>query len=75
MAIMDVVISFVTYFVAKYAAPALDDVKFVILGLQPVIMMLIYTYGNDSVARIRANALIKSAGKDDGGDDCASTPA
>ena len=42
LAILDVVVSMATYFITKYAAPALaDDVLFVLGGLQPVFVTII----------------------------------
>ena len=38
---LDVVISIAIYFVGKYAAVALEDVKFAILTLQPLVVLLI----------------------------------
>jgi uncharacterized membrane protein HdeD (DUF308 family) len=39
--ILDTVISLSLYFVTKYEPQALDDVKFVILALQPVFVTII----------------------------------
>ena len=39
--ILDVVCSGVLFFVGKYATGSLEDVKFVILGIQPVFLFLI----------------------------------
>ena len=40
--LLDVGVSFVVYFVTKYAAPALaDDILFVIAGIQPVFVVII----------------------------------
>ena len=40
--ILDPVISFATYFIVKYAAPAFaDDVLYVIGGIQPVFVVII----------------------------------
>ena len=40
--ILDVVVSLVLFFVGKYAIPsAFEDVKFVVLGLQPVALAVI----------------------------------
>jgi hypothetical protein len=42
LAMLDVVVSMATYFITKYAAPALaDDVLFVLGGLQPVFVTII----------------------------------
>ena len=44
-ALADVIFSTVLYFVGKYAVPsAVEDVKFVILALQPVIGLLIAAF-------------------------------
>ncbi len=39
--ILDTVVSLVLYFVGKYAPLAAEDVKFAILGLQPVFVAII----------------------------------
>ena len=42
LVVLDLVVSMVTFFVAKYAAPqAVEDVKFLIIAIQPVIITLI----------------------------------
>jgi len=41
LATFDAVLALATYFVAKYAPTAAEDVKFVFLTLQPVIVTLI----------------------------------
>jgi len=52
--ILDLVVSFLLYFVAKYAQVALEDVKFVILVLQPVFLLLIYTIYGQNVETIKS---------------------
>ena len=40
--VLDLAVSFATYFLTKYAAPAVaDDVLYVIAGLQPVFVVII----------------------------------
>jgi hypothetical protein len=59
---MDLVLSVVGYFVGKYAGPSVqEDVKFLTLTLQPVIIFLIYTIADEDKARTRANADIAVA--------------
>lgn len=48
--ILDTVMSLILYFVGKYAGYAFDDVKFVILGLQPVFMMIIIAIAHEDAA-------------------------
>ena len=53
--LLDTVISLVVYFVTKYAAPtAADDILFVIVGLQPVILAVIVMWGVEDAAAKRA---------------------
>lgn len=52
--LLDVVVSLVLYFVAKYWGSALDDVKFVIVALQPVVIFLIYTIAKDNATEAQA---------------------
>jgi hypothetical protein len=53
--ILDTVISLVTFFVTKYAAPsAVEDVKVIILTLQPMFVMLIFSVAYEDAARLRA---------------------
>ena len=40
----DTVVSFALYFVGKYFGVALEDVKFLILALQPIVALLIVAY-------------------------------
>ena len=49
--VLDVVVSFVVYFVTKYLAPAVaDDVLFVVGGLQPVVLAVIVMWGVEDAA-------------------------
>ncbi len=60
--VMDVVLSVVGYFVGKYAGASVqEDVKFLVIALQPVIVFLIYTIADEDKARTRANADIAVA--------------
>ena len=47
--ILDVVASLLIFFVGKYAAVAIEDVKFLIGLLQPVFIMVIGAYTVDDV--------------------------
>lgn len=56
--VLDTVISLVVFFVAKYAAVALEDIKFLIAALQPVFVMLIYSIAyEDGQARLLTNKI------------------
>lgn len=44
LAVLDAVISLILYFTAKYAGVALDDVKLLILTLQPILIAVIASY-------------------------------
>jgi hypothetical protein len=49
--ILDTVISSVLFFVGKYAVPELaEDIKFVIMALQPVFLVLIAAIAAEDVA-------------------------
>ena len=49
--VMDVIGSLALYFVTKYAGASLvDDVKFVLLALQPVFIMMIYAIAKEDAA-------------------------
>ena len=53
--LLDVVVSFVTYFVTKYVAPTLaDDILFLLGGLQPVVLAVIAMWGLEDAAAKRA---------------------
>jgi hypothetical protein len=52
--ILDTVVSLVLYFVGKYAGPAFEDVKLVILSLQPIFLMLIYAIAYEDAKIIPA---------------------
>lgn len=55
LAISDVIISIGSYFVAKYASPTVaDDIKFLILVLQPVIGLVIAGIALEDAALKRA---------------------
>jgi chromate transport protein ChrA len=54
---LDTVISLVLYFVTKYAAPsAVEDVKTVILALQPVVLVLIGAIAYEDGQAMKAKA-------------------
>ena len=49
--VMDVVGSLLLYFATKYAAASLvEDVKYVLLALQPVFIMIIYAIAKEDAA-------------------------
>ena len=52
--IFDTLVSLALFFIGKYAGGSLDDVKFVILALQPVVLMVIYGFTRDDTALIQA---------------------
>lgn len=54
--VVDLVVSLAIYFGGKYLAPgAFEDLKFVILALQPVVALLIAVFASERLeARIRA---------------------
>jgi len=53
--ILDTVISLVLFFVSKYASLAFEDVKFVILALQPIFVVIIYAIAVEDAALNKAN--------------------
>lgn len=58
VALFDLVVSLILYFVGKYAAPAVaDDIKFVIAAIQPVFLLVIggiaYEDGQQKRAMVR----------------------
>jgi len=60
--VSDVVVSLVTYFVAKYASPAVgEDVLKLVLTLQPVILFVILSITVQNVAGINAAGQTTSA--------------
>jgi hypothetical protein len=55
LALLDVVVSSVTYFGAKYLGPAVfEDIKFLIAAFQPVILLVIAAYTVDKFAPAEA---------------------
>jgi hypothetical protein len=48
--LLDVVISLALYFVSKYAVVALEDIKYIILALQPVVISLILAIAHEDAA-------------------------
>lgn len=49
--VLDVLISLVLFFVTKYAEPSLvEDIKFVIAALQPVVLVLIASIAHEDAA-------------------------
>ena len=50
--VMDVLGSLVLYFATKYAAPSIvNDIKYVLLALQPVFIMIIYAIAKEDAAQ------------------------
>lgn len=59
---LDVVLSLVLYFAVKYVNPsAVEDIKQVILLLQPVVVTLIYAIAKEDAAEAQAKADIEVA--------------
>jgi hypothetical protein len=56
VSILDIVITLSLYFVAKYVPGAIDDVKFVMLALQPLALALIIAYTVEDINLIKAEA-------------------
>jgi len=55
--VLDTVISLALFFVGKYAMNAIEDVKFLILALQPVAVAIIYSIAvEDAAEKARAPA-------------------
>lgn len=55
--LLDMVISMATYFITKYAAPAVaDDILFVIASLQPVVLAIIVAWAWEDAAAKRAGS-------------------
>jgi len=52
--ILDVVVSIALYFVGKYAPVAIEDVKFAILTLQPLVVLLIGSIAYEDGAALGA---------------------
>jgi hypothetical protein len=48
--ILDTFISLSLYFVGKYAGAAFEDVKLLILSLQPIFLMIIYAIAKEDAA-------------------------
>ena len=66
--ILDTVISLVLFFGAKYLTPAaLEDVKVLIIALQPVFVTIIGAIAHEDAATTKANAIHALA--DEGGDE------
>ncbi len=62
MLILDTVVSLITYFSAKYLAPAVvDDIKVLIAALQPVVLMLIVSIAYEDGQNVKAGAAIEAA--------------
>jgi hypothetical protein len=55
--VLDTVISISLYFVGRYAVAQAEDLKFLMLALQPIFIAVILGYTSDNAAEIRANGL------------------
>jgi hypothetical protein len=55
--LMDCVVSLILYFVSKYGGAYLEDVKFVILALQPVFWIVIAAIAKDNATEAQARAV------------------
>ncbi len=56
---VDVILSITAYFVAKYAGPDIqDDVKFLIITLQPVFIAVVAAFTVEDVQAIKATAAV-----------------
>jgi hypothetical protein len=51
--VVDAVLSLAVYFVGKYFAVAVEDLKFVIAALQPILMLYIGSVAFDDVNKLR----------------------
>jgi hypothetical protein len=59
---LDTVLSLVLYFSAKYLAPgAVEDIKTVIVALQPVALMLIASIAYEDGQTMKASATVEAA--------------
>lgn len=57
--VLDVVISLALYFVAKYFGAGLDDVRFLIVTLQPIAILLIAAFTVDDMHAASLDAQIQ----------------
>lgn len=58
--ILDTVISLVLFFGAKYLTPAaFEDVKVLVIALQPVFVTIIASIAHEDAAQAKANAVVK----------------
>jgi uncharacterized membrane-anchored protein len=55
LAMLDLVMGLATYFVAKYAPSAGDDLKFVFATVQPVLLLVIAAIAYEDKARLEAS--------------------
>jgi len=55
--ILDTIMSLALYFIGKYAGAAFEDVKLVVLALQPIFLMLIYAIAKEDAAAKSAGLL------------------
>lgn len=69
--ILDTVISLVLFFGAKYLSPsALEDVKVLVIALQPVFVTIIAAIAHEDAANAKASTGITIlTGRDEGGDE------
>jgi hypothetical protein len=59
-ALLDAVVSLALFFVGKYAPQAFEDVKFVIVALQPLVIAYIFSVMADDAAKLRAGVRYSS---------------
>ena len=61
-AAIDLLVSLLVYFVTKYASPsAVDDVKFVLLTVQPVIALVIAAWAHEDAEKAKMAAHVEIA--------------
>jgi len=59
--IFDVVSSLAIYFVGKYAGAAVEDLKFVVLVIQPLWLLVVGAIAAQNIAGIKAKGSIEEA--------------
>jgi phosphoglycerol transferase MdoB-like AlkP superfamily enzyme len=58
--VVDFVVSVVLFFVGKYAAPSVfEDIKFVIVALQPIVGLLIAVFATDRLEGLMVRVLAR----------------
>lgn len=65
--VLDLIISFATYFITKYVAPELsNDILYVLGGLQPVIIVVIGAIAYEDAAKTNAAVWIEPKVEEEG---------